>query len=132
MMSYRNFSCLSKDKSMKIPSEVKPAAWGAVAGAIAMAIVGFSWGGWVTGGTAEKDSKARSETAVLAALSPICVDKFTQQAGATERLVELKKVSSWQQGDFIAKGGWATMPGSTTPDSSLARACATALSTPKT
>ena len=42
----------SKVKIMEIPKEtkaaVKPALWGAAAGAIALAIVGFNWGGWVT------------------------------------------------------------------------------------
>jgi hypothetical protein len=28
---------------MKIPAELKPAAWGAVGGAIALAIIGFTW-----------------------------------------------------------------------------------------
>ncbi|MGO4736670.1 hypothetical protein AB4099_09010 [Bosea sp. 2KB_26] len=117
---------------MKIPAELKPAAWGAVGGAVALAIIGFSWGGWVTQGRAERDATARSSTAVIAALSPICVVRFQQQANATEQLVELKKIGSWQQGDFIAKGGWATMPGSASPDSDVAKACAIALGLTKT
>ena len=28
--------------------------WGAVGGAIVLAIIGFVWGGWVTGGTAQE------------------------------------------------------------------------------
>lgn len=117
---------------MKIPAEVKPAAWGAVGGAVALAIIGFSWGGWVTHGSSERSAKTRSDAAVVAALSPICVAKFQQQGNATEQLAELKKISSWQQGDFIAKGGWATMPGSSSPDSDVARACAVALGLTKT
>jgi pimeloyl-ACP methyl ester carboxylesterase len=120
-----------KDNPMKIPAELKPAAWGAVGGAVALAVLGFSWGGWVTQSTAERTAKTRSETAVVAALSPICVVRFQQQNNATEQLVELKKISSWQQGDFIAKGGWATMPGSSSPDTDVAKACAAALGLPK-
>ncbi|MEP9380695.1 hypothetical protein ABLE91_28690 [Aquabacter sp. CN5-332] len=112
---------------MNIPSNFAPAAYGAAAGAIALAVIGFMWGGWVTGGTAEKTAKLRADSAVVAVLSPICVNKFQQQANATEQLVELKKISSWQQGDFIAKGGWATMPGETAPNSAVATACANAL-----
>ena len=33
---------------MNVPSYLKPALTGAVIGAAALAIVGFSWGGWVT------------------------------------------------------------------------------------
>ena len=37
----------------KLPAKTSPFLWGALAGAIALAIVGFNWGGWVTGGTSE-------------------------------------------------------------------------------
>src|SRR5581483_5449477 len=49
---------------------------GAAAGAVATLIVGFYWGGWVTGGTARDMVQRASTSAVVAALSPICVDKF--------------------------------------------------------
>jgi hypothetical protein len=113
-----------KANIMQIPPELKPASWGAAGGAIALAIVGFTWGGWVTGGTAELKAKQRAEQAVVTALAPVCADKFRQQADAGANLVALQKVNSWQQGSFIEKGGWATMPGSTSPDSAVARACA--------
>jgi hypothetical protein len=115
----------------QIPPEVKPACWGAVAGAIALAVIGFSWGGWVTGATAEAKAKQRADQAVVAALAPICADKFRQQADASANLVELKKISSWMQGSFIEKGGWATMPGGSAPDAAVARACAEMLETAK-
>jgi len=53
---------------------VRPALWGAVAEAIALAIVGFSWGGWVTV-AAETLARNSAATAVVAALTPICVEK---------------------------------------------------------
>jgi hypothetical protein len=109
---------------MQIPPETKPAAWGAVGGAIALAVIGFSWGGWVTGGTAADKARQAASNAVIAALAPICVNKFEQQVNANASLAEMKKVSSWQQGSFIEKGGWATMPGATAADSGVARACA--------
>jgi len=45
---------------------------GAVAGAIATMFVGFYWGGWSLGSTADKMAKERSELAVVAALAPVC------------------------------------------------------------
>jgi hypothetical protein len=114
---------------MQVPAELKPACWGAVGGAVALAIVGFTWGGWLTGATAETQAKQRSERAVVAALAPICADKFKKQADASANLIELKKVSSWQQGSFVEKGGWAMMPGSTSTDSAVASACAELLRT---
>lgn len=121
-----------KDGPMKIPAETKPVIWGAVGGAIALAVVGFTWGGWSTASSSERMAKERSQNAVVAALSPICVSNFQQQPNADAALVELKKISSWSQGDFIAKGGWATMVGSTSPDPAVAKACAEALGMPKT
>jgi len=50
-----------------------------------------------------------------------------QAAGAVANLVELRKVSSWQQSSFIEKGGWATLPGSDMANSAVAQACANML-----
>ena len=101
---------------------------GAAAGAVATLVIGFYWGGWVTGGTA-KDMTQRSTTAaVVSALSPICLDKFQRSADAGVNMVEFKKVSSYQQGSFVEKGGWATLPGSDRADSSVAQACANMIS----
>ena len=49
---------------------------GAAAGAVAIMFVGFYWGGWSLGSTADKMAKERSELAVIAALAPVCADKF--------------------------------------------------------
>jgi len=43
---------------------------------------------------------------------------------ASANLVDLKKVSSWQQDAFIEKGGWATFPGMSSPERGVAQACA--------
>ena len=94
---------------------------GAAVGAIATLFVGFYWGGWVTGGSAKEMVQRSSSSAVVAALSPICVDKFQQSANAATT-VELRKVSSYQQGTFIEKGGWVTLPGSDNANSLDARA----------
>lgn len=105
---------------------------GTAFGAAAGMVVGFYWGGWVTGRTATEMSQKSASSAVVLALAPICVDKFRQTTNAPDNLVEMKKISSWQQGAFIEKGGWATMPGSTAPDSAVARACAEMLGALKT
>ena len=116
---------------MQVPSELKPAAWGAVGGAIALAVIGFSWGGWVTGGTAGKGAKEAADSAVVRVLAPICAEKFQQQADAGAKLVDLMKASTWERGTFVEKGGWATMPGNSSPSTGVARACAELLQKPK-
>jgi hypothetical protein len=110
---------------MKFHPGIKPAVWGAVVGAIAMSIVGFSWLGWTLGSTAERMAESRAAAATVAALAPVCVARFEAQADVASKLAEFKKVStSWNQRSFIEKGGWATMPGSTTPNTAVAEACA--------
>src|SRR5438105_2214013 len=112
-------------KAMQVPSETKPALWGAAGGAILLAIVGFTWGGWMTTGTASKLADQRADSAVVAILTPICVEKFRQNVDAAANLAVLKKISSsWEQGNFVEKGGWATRPGASSPDYVLARTCA--------
>jgi len=99
---------------------------GAAAGAVATLVIGFNWGGWVTGGTAKEMMQKSVSSALVSALSPICVDRFQHSADAAANLTELKKVNS-QQGSFIEKGGWATMPGGEPANSAVAESCATAL-----
>src|ERR1700746_1726265 len=109
---------------MKIHPTVKPAIWGAVVGAVAFAVVGFSSRGWTLGSTAEKMATQRAEAAVVAALAPICVEKFQHQADVPAKLVEFNKVSSWNRRSVIEKGGWATMPGSDTQNPAVATSSA--------
>jgi hypothetical protein len=110
---------------MKIHPGVKPAVWGAVVGAVAFAVVGFSSLGWTLGSTAEKMANQRAETAVVAVLAPICVEKFQQQTDAAAKLVAFNKVtSSWDRRSLIEKGGWAAVPGTDKPNSAVVSACA--------
>ena len=115
---------------MKISQSLKPGIWGAVIGAVAITVVGFSWLGWTSGSTAEQMAADRAQTAVVGVLTPICVEKFQQQTDASAKLAELNKASSWDRGSMIEKGGWATLPGSGTPNSAVARACAERLGRP--
>jgi hypothetical protein len=113
-----------KEKAMQIPAEVKPACWGAVGGAVALAIVGFMWGGWVTGGKAEARANERAAAEVVKVLAPICADRFMHHANVSKNLNDLNKIDSWRRESFVEKGGWATLPGSDSAPSGVARACA--------
>ena len=90
--------------------------------------IGFSWGGWLTGGTATRLANERADSAVVVALTPVCMEKFLQNSDAQANLAALREIpSNWQQGQYLEKGGWATRPGATSSDYELARACATKL-----
>src|ERR1700756_3787588 len=109
---------------MKRYRSLKPGIWGAVIGAIGISVIGFSSLGWTLGSTAERMAKEQAQTAVVAVLTPICVEKFQHQPDAATKLIEFKKVSSWDRRSFIEKGGWATMPGTDAPNSAVVAACA--------
>jgi len=108
---------------MQMPASVKPAVWGAIGGAIAAMIIGFSWGGWVTGGTAGKMVSTSAEDASVLALTPLCVAKGEQQP---DQLALLKKESSWSRRDFVTKAGWVANVNEKYR-SAVATACASAL-----
>jgi len=105
-----------------------PFLWGAAAGAIALAGVGFSLGGWMTGYTTEALAAASADEAVVASLTPICVAQFRRDPRAWSSLTAIKAIDRWQRADFVSRNGWATMPGSTQgPNPAVASACADVL-----
>jgi hypothetical protein len=108
---------------MQIPEWTKPALWGAAGGMAALAIVAFSAGWVVTSGTADEMAQRQSEKAIISSLTPICVAQYEQDGNKT-LLASLADESSWQRGDFVEEHGWATMPGSKTPNTEVADACA--------
>jgi hypothetical protein len=78
--------------------DIKPAAWGAVGGAIALLIVAFATGWVVTSGSARDMAEQMSEKAVVASLAPICANKFEQAAKADTILIAaLGAVDSWER-----------------------------------
>lgn len=108
---------------MNTPEWLKPGIYGAVAGGIVLATVGFSWGGWVTAGAADKMATERAQERVVAALVPICMAQSRQDPNATAMLTEMGDTSSYNRRDMVMDAGWATMPGSARPDRDVARAC---------
>jgi pimeloyl-ACP methyl ester carboxylesterase len=98
--------------------------WTCVASAVLTMIIGFSWGGWVTGGTARTTAETMAYDAVVKRLAPICVVLSGQDPAKAVKLVALKEGSAWQRGEYVGKQGWATMPGEREPDSRVAQACA--------
>ncbi|HEY5864392.1 MAG TPA: hypothetical protein VI542_02400 [Candidatus Tectomicrobia bacterium] len=108
---------------MHVPRWVKPGGWGVVIGAIGLMIVGFGWLGWTLGSTAESLAQERVSTALVAAFTPLCVEKFMTQPEAAGKLTEFQNTSAWRQQEFVEKGGWATLPGSKEPNTKVAGAC---------
>jgi hypothetical protein len=113
---------------MQIPTWTKPGITGAIVGAIATMIVGFSQGGWYTTGSADRLAQQKAEVAVIDALIPVCISQSKLDADATAKLGQLVGMkTSYEQRDFVLKAGWATMPAADEPNRELASKCADAL-----
>lgn len=95
------------------------------AGSVALTlIVGFNWGGWVTGGTAEKMVEAASQQGRAQLAATVCVERFTTAPDAQARLVALKGADYWKREGMVSEGGWATLIGMKEPVSDAAEVCA--------
>ena len=79
-------------------------------------IVGFAWGGWVTGRTSRKLAEDVADDAVTERLALICVAQFNQDPGKAAKLEALNQASSYERRNYVQDQGWATMPGEESPD----------------
>ncbi|MGB7097396.1 MAG: hypothetical protein WBD95_01325 [Xanthobacteraceae bacterium] len=116
--------------SMLQGESLKRLPQGAAVGAVATIVVGFSLGGWSLGSTADRKAKDRSDLAVVAALAPVCADKFRALPDAEAKKVALSKVEPWKRVDEFPKD-LVTLPGETYPSSALVYACYALLFAPK-
>ncbi len=102
---------------------------GLAVGIVGTIVVGFGWGGWHLASTVDEKVNDARKMATVAALSPICAEKFKTAAKADENLIaDIKKVSSWRRDSYLKEAGWATFPGKAEPDDDVAQACANLLS----
>ena len=92
--------------------------WACAGSVVVATVVGFSWGGWVTGGSAREmaansAAQARQEMAAV-----VCVDRFMAAPDVGVQLTALKDIkSSYAQSKFVQDGGWATIvPASSAAD----------------
>jgi hypothetical protein len=97
--------------------------WSWIASIILTMIIGFTWGGWVTGRTARTMAEDMAEDAVIDRLAPICVAQFNQDPGKDQKLEELKETGSYQRRTYVQDQGWATMPGEEEPDRKVVDEC---------
>jgi hypothetical protein len=101
--------------------------WSWVVVVVLTLVVGFEWGGWVTGKTARGMAEAAGKDAVVARLAPICVIQATHDPKWAEKRKALQATDSWNRSDYVVKEGWATMPGEHEGDPRVAEECVTLL-----
>jgi hypothetical protein len=65
-----------------MPEKYAYGLWGALVGAVALAITGFTWGGWVTASTAAQQAATAAQTALV----PSCVKEVMADPTAAAEL----------------------------------------------
>jgi hypothetical protein len=98
--------------------------WSCVGAAVLTMIVGFTWGGWVTGGTATKQAQEAGKQGAAQLAANICVHRFLAAPDAQAQLAEFKKADSWKRDTFVKDGGWVTFADMEKPVNGAAELCA--------
>jgi hypothetical protein len=95
-------------------------------GAGAAVIVGLSMGWIVSSAKANVMASESAQTALVAAMAPICVNRFRDTEGYAANLAALKGImASWERRDYVVKGKWANV--GLDANYAVADACADAL-----
>jgi hypothetical protein len=116
---------------MDDPTWVKPAvigaAVGAVVGVVLFSAIGFTLGGWMTTGGADRMYLAVAHETMIAAMVPVCVDLSENDPDREAKLTVIRDTPVDGRREAIMTAGWATIPGSERPSHDLAQACVSAL-----
>src|SRR6478609_2589072 len=79
--------------------------WSCAGCIVATIVVGFAWGGWVMGSTAERMANDAAGTARAQLAATSCVTLFNKSPDMVAQLAALKNAPSYQRNEIIAKGG---------------------------
>lgn len=108
---------------MTFPEWTKPGIYGALCGALAISVIGFTWGGWTTGGNARDMAKRLATEEVTLAMVPVCLNMSTADPERISKMATIQDASGFNRRKAMMDTGWATLPGSDAPDRALAEAC---------
>ncbi|BBD41113.1 hypothetical protein Amn_pb01040 (plasmid) [Aminobacter sp. Y103A] len=80
--------------------------WSVISASILTMVLGFTAGGWVTGGSAGLMANVAARNARTELAASECVNRFISDNNAEQQLTALKALSAWQRDDFVREGGW--------------------------
>jgi hypothetical protein len=126
LIDRRGLRCVSshgKSNAMVVPSILHGESrtrllQGIALGVVATLVVGFSWGGWVTGGTARSMAATAKTDGQMSVLVPLCITQFLSTDGAVAKL----KLTQYGHDDVVRE--FVKKVVNTEMDYSFARACA--------
>ena len=98
--------------------------WSCAGCIIATMVVGFTWGGWVTGGSAQERADEAAEQAVAELAADICFKRYLASPDVRVNLTALNEESSYRRSGVIEDGGWVTLADREDPINGAAGLCA--------
>ncbi len=111
---------------MRMNDRLNGFLWGTAIGAGAAVIVGLSMGWIVSSAKANVMANERAQTLLVAAMAPVCVNRFRDAEGYAANLAALKGITTpWERRDYVVKGNWANV--GLDANSAVADVCAEAL-----
>jgi hypothetical protein len=99
-------------QSLKDYSPTKAALGWTAAGACALTIaVGFTLGGWVTGGGAERMVQEARMDAQAHLAAAVCAENFRAYPTAAAKQAEITGLTTMRQRQFVLDQPWSQVPG---------------------
>ena len=98
--------------------------WSCAGCVIATMVVGFTWGGWVTGGSAQERADEAAEQAVAELAADICFKRYLASPDVRVNLTALNEESSYRRSGVLEDGGWVTLADREDPIDGAAGLCA--------
>lgn len=118
---------------MKLPAFLSPYVTGdspvrlfqgLAVGIVGTLLYGFGSSGWNTSTTVQAKVDEATLSTMIAALAPICAERFETEAKTDTSLVDqINGVKRWGRDSHLVETGFATFPGGAEPNIKVAEEC---------
>lgn len=99
-------------------------AWVAAGASVLTMVLGFTIGGWTTGGTAARMAAEARTTAQAELAAAVCAANFRQSPTAREAQAQLAGLTTMRQRQFVLDQPWGQVPGAEGVSRAAAELCA--------
>ncbi|HTN64264.1 MAG TPA: hypothetical protein VL147_22365, partial [Devosia sp.] len=113
-----------REKFSNYKASKKTLFWSCAGAAVLTMVIGFTWGGCVTGGSAADRAETASTAAVAALAADVCFNRFMAASDVQASMTAFQAESSYSRAKYIADGGWTTLGGQDKPIDGAAKLCA--------
>lgn len=113
-----------REKFSNYKASKKALFWSCAGTAVLTMLIGFTWGGWVTGGSAADRAETASGAAVAALAADVCFNRFMAAPDVQVSMTAFQAESAYARAKYIADGGWTTLGGQDKPINGAAKLCA--------